>query len=354
VSATMDTVRVMLAYPSQAILASLKNLIEADGRMTVVATACQGKECIRKADLSKPTVLVTDLRFPDMGCGRIIRALSNSRLMLAVLVCSPEAVKGSALLDQALQAGAFDFILIPQEADKISSVGRQILTSIFVASFSKTKQIPQAAAGLSAPSADDGQSHLTAVLFDCGTDGLQHLRWIMPRIRAQSEPAVFIVVRKPAPFVIEFLKEIGPQLHAQTFVSQSGSILTSGQILITDQCDSDIILHRQPTGEVEIRYLPRTEQFYEPGPSTVGLYRTFAETYGESLAVILLGCPSEESARGLLEARRHKSLTLIEETSTRMLQQIVTKFPKESIPDDVVTADQIEKFINAVLVAPKV
>ena len=59
-------IRVMLADGNEVMLDAVKQVVEEDGRIEVVTTAGTGAETVRKAMVSKPLVLIMDLRFPDM------------------------------------------------------------------------------------------------------------------------------------------------------------------------------------------------------------------------------------------------------------------------------------------------
>lgn len=346
----------LVAHSSEAVIEQLTRVIEADPRLAVVATAQLGEDAIRKAAISWPTVVVMDLAFNDMGAGRMIRQLSQARLPLAVLIVSESAVKGSPQLNQAVQAGAYDFTLLPKDPAQIERIGRQIVTSIFVASFSKTKMIPQVdpAVEVKTEAALAQHARLNAVVLDCASNQVAALHWLLPRVHPQSEPAVIAVLREPTPAAAKLIEELGPRLHAQAIPYYDGVPLQSGRIVVLDAVKEDRTLELDARG----RPILKSGWFEDSsravsGPSPIPLYRSLGKHYGGSLAVVMCGKPSPDSAEGLMVAKEHGALTIAFEQSVDLLDDISRRFPKAACPDDILTLDQIDRFMNAVLITQK-
>jgi two-component system chemotaxis response regulator CheB len=346
----MKAVRVMVAHSSEAVAAELKRVIESDTRMAVVGSARTGEEMLRAAALLKPTVVAMDLRFPDMGAGRIIRQLSQSRLQLGVLIVSEDAVKGSPLLGQAVAAGAFDYVLLPSDPAGIERIGRQVQTQIFVASFTKTKQIPQVDES-QAVSVDAGlaqHARLDAMLVDCAAECVGQLTWLLPRIRPQAKATLLIVLRERPPCIQELIQETGNRLLAQAIEVQDGDELAPGRIHLICQSLADRYVARDPAGRVHLRSRAASrKQGDEPGPGARLLYRSLGVTYGPHLAVVALGQPTGDAADALVDAMQSYSLALVEENSLALLASIAEAYPGQPVPDDVVTMAQVDRMIGA-------
>jgi chemotaxis response regulator CheB len=351
----MKAVRVMIAHPNEAVVEKLRSVIEADPRVAVVSTAQLGEDTVRKASITWPTVVVMDLSFPDMNAGRVIKQLSQARLPLAVLICSQNAVKGTAQLDQAVQAGAYDFILLPKNLEEIENIGRQILTTIHVTGFSKTKQIPQVDPSVEVKIEASVEAHarLNCVVLDFQPVYAQQVAWLLCRVHPQSEPAVLAVVRQPAPAATTWLQEIGPKLHTQAEPFYEDAYLQSGRILILDEGpkgDMDRVMGLDTRNRVVLKpKMPETRRGVN-GPSPVPLYRSLAEHYGGSLAVVMFGKPSPDSAEALVAAKDHGALTLAFESSGDLLSDLAKRFSDKQVPDDIVTLEQCDRFMNAVLI----
>ena len=354
----MKAVRVLIAHSNEAIAETLRTVIEADPRVAVVASARLGEDCVRKASISWPTVVVMDLAFPDMSAGRIIRQLSQARLPLAVLICSQSAVKGTPQLDLAVKEGAYDFILLPQDPAGIEKIGRQILTTIHVAGFSKTKMIPQVdpKVEVKAEQSLEAHSRLNCVVLDCASHHVQGMSWVLCRVHPQCEPAVLAVVRETAPSANELVKALGPKLHAQCDPYFDGAALQSGRILVLDEGkgDKDRVAEKDARGRTVLKEIPQENgRRGAHGPGPIPLYRTLSQIYGPSLVIVMFGKPSPDSCEGLLEAKANGSLTLAFEHSTDLLGEVSRKYADRQIPDDIVTLEQIDRFMNAVLITNK-
>lgn len=352
----MKAVRVMIAHPDEATADKLRAVIEADPRVAVVATASRGEDCVKKVSITWPTVVVMDTRFADMTAGRVIQKLSQTRVPLAVLICSTNAQKGVKELEEALTAGAYNFILLPENPAEIDTIGRQILTTIHVTGFSKTKNIPQVDPNLEVKNESSAEPHarLNCVIMDAAPQHLQSVGWLMCRVHPQGEPAVIVVVRKPAGGAHDLVAEFGPKLNTSAEPFSDNAVLSPGRILVVDEGSSgngDLIAALDQKDRVILKQArPDGSRRGMSMPDPVRLFSTLADHWSQTFAVILFGKPASDSAEALVAAKERGALTLAYEHSSDLLADIDRRFADKQIPDDIVTLAQIDRFMNAVLI----
>lgn len=79
-------VKIMIADDHSMIREGLKNLLELDGDIQVIAEAVDGEDCLEKLQLVKPDVLLLDINMPKKNGLEVLKSLKSRRSKLKVLV----------------------------------------------------------------------------------------------------------------------------------------------------------------------------------------------------------------------------------------------------------------------------
>ena len=79
-------VKVMITDDHSMIREGLKNLLELDGDIEVIAEAEDGEDCLNKLEAVKPDVLLLDINMPKMNGLEVLQNLKSRRSKLKVLV----------------------------------------------------------------------------------------------------------------------------------------------------------------------------------------------------------------------------------------------------------------------------
>lgn len=334
-------VRVMIADPSDVYIMALRKLLESDKRVEVVCVARTGAECLQKAQQEKPTVVLMDLKFKDMGGGRVVRELSDMNLEMAVLILSPHALKDSPQTVAALQAGAFDFMLRPRTVGELDIIKRQILTQIFVAALTKSKHIPKRGDGDTKK--DPGHREIEAVLLEISPSRLADLRVLVAGLREGFPVSVVVVLRQPAAQITAFATE---QL-GKVRPAKAGDELKPGHVHLLGASAEDVVVERKGSRSVVFKSAPRKEGApAEGGPCAVTLTESLVKAYGPKLAVAVSGIDAPEALEAMVLAHESKALVLVEESSANMLEMAFRKFPSGGFPDDIPSMLQIQSLVN--------
>ena len=101
-------VRVLLVDDHKVVRAGLKALLEASGRVDVVAEASSGEEAVSKARTLEPDIVIMDLAMPGMDGVRATRRIRALELEAKILVLTIH--NEDEFLLPALNAGAAGFL----------------------------------------------------------------------------------------------------------------------------------------------------------------------------------------------------------------------------------------------------
>ncbi|MGN1314142.1 MAG: response regulator [Lachnospiraceae bacterium] len=92
----------------------------------VVGEAVNGTDAINKYKQLKPDIVTMDITMPDMNGIEAVRQIRAYDPKAKIVMCS--AMGQQALVIEAIQAGASDFIIKPFRADRVMEALQNVMT----------------------------------------------------------------------------------------------------------------------------------------------------------------------------------------------------------------------------------
>ena len=116
--------RILLADDAAFMRLMLRNILEGAGYQ-VVGEAQNGREAIEKFRELKPDMVISDMVMPEKGGIDVIREVLAEFPDANVLICS--AIGQQALVIEAIQAGAKDYLVKPFEQGNVIETVSKII-----------------------------------------------------------------------------------------------------------------------------------------------------------------------------------------------------------------------------------
>ena len=110
-------IRVILADDHAVVRKGIREFLEADGAITVVAEAGNGPEALALIRTHRPAVAVLDIQMPGQSGIEVARAVRTERLPVGLLILT--AYEDEPYIRAVLQAGANGYVLKTAEAHEI-------------------------------------------------------------------------------------------------------------------------------------------------------------------------------------------------------------------------------------------
>lgn len=111
------SIRVMLADDHVLMREGIRQLLEFDGSMEVVAEANDGEECLEKLLETKPQILLLDINMPKGNGIEILKEIRNRKIDVKVLVLTVH--EGIEYLLKAVDYGANGYIMKDAESAEL-------------------------------------------------------------------------------------------------------------------------------------------------------------------------------------------------------------------------------------------
>lgn len=108
--------RIMIVDDAIFMRMKLKDILEKNGFL-VVAEAQNGADAIEKYKTERPAIVTMDITMPEMNGIEALKGIRKIDPEAKVIMCSAMGQQGMVM--EAIQAGAFDFIVKPFDTDRV-------------------------------------------------------------------------------------------------------------------------------------------------------------------------------------------------------------------------------------------
>lgn len=319
----MPKIRVLCVDDSSMIRSILKEIINAQPDMEVVAVAPDpivARDLIKQHD---PDILTLDVEMPRMDGLDFLSRLMRLRPM-PVLMISSLTQAGSEVTLRALELGAVDFIAKPQVGIRngLIEYADILVEKIREASKARPRQSKpqtQRPTPLSAPLITSEK----LVIIGSSTGGTEALRVVLEKLPANS-PAIMIAQHMPGGFTKSFAERLDRLCNITVKEAEDNERILPGHAYIAPGTSH---LKLAKSGANYIARLDDGDPVNRHRPSVDVLFRSAAQVAGKNAIGALLTGMGKDGAQGLLEMRKAGSHTFAQDEETC----VVFGMPKEGI-----------------------
>jgi len=313
-------VRVLVVDDSGFFRRRIVEILEADGGLSVIATAANGQEAIDKVRELLPDVVTMDIEMPVMNGITAVKRIMAIR-PTPVLMFSSLSYDGAQATLDALEAGAIDFlpkrfdeITQDKEAakrllcEKVRAVGRQKITPHMARAGSPVratalpgKQPASTLVNASETSIRRGNYRLLAI--GSSTGGPVALQEVLSVLPAGFRLPIILIQHMPASFTPAFAKRLDQLCRIRVKEAVDGDVLTPGTAYLAPGGRQLAVEARG--AQVQIRVFDGDAGLHYKPSVDVG-FASAAEVFpGKVLSIILtgMGADGREGARALKQGQ---------------------------------------------------
>jgi two-component system chemotaxis response regulator CheB len=330
-------IRVLVVDDSASVRQVMKEVLEQDPEIEVIATAADPFAAARCIQKEIPDVITLDVEMPRMDGITFLRKLMH-QCPVPVIMCSSLTADGTETLMQALEAGAVDVILKPEVgvADHLSDARELIWLAVKGAArarVSARQPRPQprevekklTADAMLPPPTGKAMSRTTEMVVCIGasTGGTEALRVVLEALPANA-PGTVIVQHMPEKFTRAFAKRLNTLCQVSVKEAEDGDTVMRGHVLIAPGGRHTLLDRQGARYVVSVREGPLVSRHR---PSVDVLFRSAARSAGSNAVGVIMTGMGDDGARGLLEMKEAGARTISQDEAT----SIVFGMPKEAI-----------------------
>ena len=299
-------IRVLIVDDSATARAVLREILESDPTIEVVATASDAYVARDKIVELKPDVVCLDVEMPRMDGITFLKRLMHY-MPVPVVMVSSLTQNGAKTTLEALEAGAVDFVGKPHSHiyDGVETMREELLSKIKMASRVRVRQRSlQSVQQANMTSLAETTHKILAIGASTGgTEALKDVLMGLPR----NAPGTIIVQHMPSNFTGPFAERLNGLCAMEVREAKNGDSITPGVVLIAPG-DYHMVVRR--SGARYYVEIGSGDKVSGHRPSADVLLNSVAKIAGVNAIGVILTGMGGDGARGLLAMRNAGAHTI--------------------------------------------
>ena len=358
-----DRIKVLVIDDSSVVRQTFAELFKSTSDIELSDVASNPYTAASRLKKKIPDVIILDIEMPRMDGLTFLKKLM-SQYPTPVIICSSLTETDNKLALEATRLGAVEVIHKPKVGVKEYLEESLILIGDAVRAAAQTKPAKRKrstpepkeethnrpvqtkySADAVVPEKQSPPSNITttqnSVVAGASTGGTQALEKIIESLPANS-PGMIIVQHMPYGFTATFAERLNAISKLEVKEASNGDSVISGRVLIAPG-NKHLTIERNGTRyQVKIADGPLVSRHR---PSIDVLFRSAAQCAGASCMGVLLTGMGEDGAQGLLEIKKARGRTLVQDEAT----SIVYGMPKAAVEinatENIVPLESISGYI---------
>lgn len=336
--------RVLVVDDSALFRQLVAEVVESTGEFVVVGQARTGFEAIRLVHELDPDLVTLDLEMPELG-GLDTLGYIMSEAPRPVVILSAHGGVGAPQTLRALEYGAVDFVLKPQNAgpESAAKLRARLLEALHAARLAKVANLPlripelsDTVAPVRGPSTVAADTHPTIVVIASSTGGPRALVDVVPRLPRGLNAAVLVVQHMPPNFTAFLAQRLAEMSVLPVAEARAGEPIEADRVYVAPGGFHMVCARAREGTAIDLRKDPA---LHGVRPAADRTFMSVASHFGpRSIGVVLTGM-GRDGADGLRMIREVGGWTAAQDEAT----SVIYGMPKNAAPfaDRVLPLDRI-------------
>ncbi|MFK5952351.1 MAG: chemotaxis response regulator protein-glutamate methylesterase [Desulfobacterium sp.] len=322
------TLRVLVVDDSVVYRMMVSEVLSGIANIQVVGKAHNGKAALAKTASLSPDLVTLDIEMPDMDGFEVLTLLAEQFPRVGVIMISGCVEQGGKRTIQALEQGAFDFVVKPQKGnldENRKNLERHLIP--ILRSFGRIREIQSILNGKKSPApprqekyspgkkgsmgpgkdmkngVGSGQAVKSQVVaMGVSTGGPVALGKVLPMFPGDIGVPILVVQHMPPVFTRALAESLDKKCEILVKEAQDGEPLVAGTAYIAPGGHHMKVVTREPGGEKLIQI---TDDPPENGcrPSADYLFRSVSDHFGSHATGVIMTGMGYDGAEGLKQMR---------------------------------------------------
>jgi len=298
-------IRVLVVDDSLFMRTMIRDMLEKDPDIEVVATAIDGMDALRKIDEYSPDVMTLDIEMPRMNGLEVLKKRTQATRFPKVLMLSSLTSEGAEMTRAAMALGADDFMLKPRDTSAMRGIGRELIDKIHnLVRIAYVKRVGKPLEAL----AD------RLVVIGASAGGPPMLDVLLSSIEAPLPAAMVITQHMPeggfTASLATRLNRISPMPVKET---ESGDVLLRGNVYISKGGFHTVIAaHVGENGERGGRIIhSQSPPLHSVRPAVDRTFFSAATTFGNRVVSVILSGMGSDGGEGMAAIKQQGGRTIV-------------------------------------------
>ncbi len=335
-------IRVMIADDSAFMRMVLKDIIDSQPDMKVIAIAKDGLEAVELAVKHKPDVITMDVEMPKLNGIEALKLIMK-KAPTRVIMVSSLTEEGAEITLTALEIGAVDFL--PKPAGSVSMTFRQVANQLIEKIRNAMKvDVNTLRIRRARPSVVTLKRTPTAtgkvVVIGSSTGGPRSLDMVIPALPGNFPAPVIIVQHMPPGFTKSLAQRLDKQSALKVKEAQEGDVLRPGWVYVAP---GDYHLGAKLSGRNVVLYLDKSPKINNVRPAVDFTLDKVAEIYKDKTIAVILTGMGKDGTKGAFKVKFYKGIVIAEAKETCVVFGMPKSVIEEGYADYVLPAYDIPK-----------
>jgi two-component system chemotaxis response regulator CheB len=333
----MERIKVLVVDDSAVVRQTLKDLLDSDPSIEVMAVAADPIFALKRMETEKPDVIVSDVEMPRMDGISFLRKVMETS-PIPVVICSSKTEEGSDNAIKAMEYGAVEIIQKPKLGTKqfLEESRVEICDVVKAAYASRNKRkiplspirdvAPKLTADVMLPAPAGGNIIETTekvVVVGASTGGTEALREFL-EVLPQDIPGIVIVQHMPEHFTAAFARRLDGLCRVTVKEAADNDTVIRGRVLIAPGNKHTLLKRSGARYYVEVKDGPLVCRHR---PSVDVLFRSAARYAGGNAVGVIMTGMGDDGSRGMKEMHDAKAWTIAQDEESC----VVFGMPNEAI-----------------------
>ncbi|MGC8902184.1 MAG: protein-glutamate methylesterase/protein-glutamine glutaminase [Fervidobacterium sp.] len=340
-------IKVMIVDDSPFMRMILKDIIDQQPDMQVVAIAKDGMEAVELALKHKPDVVTMDVEMPKLNGIEALKEIMK-RSPTRVIMVSSLTEEGAEITLLALELGAVDFVTKPSGSVSMDfrRMGPDLVGKIRDAMKVDVSQVllkRKPISGLRAKSLVSSK----IVVIGSSTGGPRSLDLVIPPLPKDFPAPILLVQHMPPGFTKSLAQRLSRISNLSVKEAEEGDELKPGWVYVAP---GDYHMGIKQQDRKSIIYLDKkTEKINNVRPSVDYTLDKVAEIYKDKTVAVILTGMGRDGTKGAFKVKFFKGVVVAESQETCVVYGMPKAVVDEGYADYVLPADKIpEKLVEIV------
>lgn len=308
----MDKIRVMVVDDSALMRKIIRDMIEENEDMEVVAVARNGIELLNNVNMLKPDVITLDIEMPKMDGLTALKELKRKGVTAKIIMLSSLTAKGADITLECLENGAFDFIQKPSGAISldINKVQGELVNRIRSTITSKKMESRKVVVPKAKAINNNINMKIDALVLGASTGGPKAITEVITKLPGNLGFPILIVQHMPKGFTKAFADRLNKNSKLTVVEGKNGDFIENNTVYIAPGG-----YHMEVSRERKLS-MNQEPPIWGVRPAVDKLFISAAEVYKSNLASVILTGMGRDGAKGTEIIKSVGGITISEDEST--------------------------------------
>ncbi|WP_226578811.1 protein-glutamate methylesterase/protein-glutamine glutaminase [Halobacillus litoralis] len=342
----MKVFRVMIVDDSAFMRRILSDIVNSDPRLTVVGSARNGEDCLRKMAAWDPDVITMDIEMPGMDGLQALNAIM-AQCPKPVVMVSSLTKEGADSTMRAMELGAVDFIHKPSGSISLDmkTLEKDVIRKILVAAEAKvapgSMDVELIKREADIPETQTSQGHLIAI--GTSTGGPRALQQVLTTLPENLPAPIVVVQHMPRGFTRSLSERLNKQSAITVKEGEHMEELKNGTAYIAPGDLHMTVIQKR--GRLFLS-LDETPSVNGHRPSVNRLYTSLAGLRGISVTSVIMTGMGADGLEGLLHLQKAcRTYSIAEAETSCVVYGMPKAVVKSGLADEITEQKEISRSI---------